>query len=178
MSHPALARQRGATLVEVLMAMLLMSFGVLAMTAMQAHAIQHSQTTDSRARATLLAHDLADRMRANTAPLGDWGAYDLSAAAASAASAASAAPPSADACQGSAVCSFDEMAAADLAQWQQQLAGSLPQGRGHVRTVGTQADVWVIWDEADTAGAQAHDSCPAGLSLSAHTRCLYLRIAL
>ena len=74
--------------------------------------------------------------------------------------------------------SFDEMAAADLAQWQQQLAGSLPQGRGHVRTVGTQADVWVIWDEADTAGAQAHDSCPAGLSLSAHTRCLYLRIAL
>ena len=103
MSHPALARQRGATLVEVLIAMLLMSFGVLAMTAMQAHAIQHSQTTDSRARATLLAHDLADRMRANTAPLGDWGAYDLSAAAASAASAA---PPSADACQGSAVCSF------------------------------------------------------------------------
>ena len=175
MSHPALARQRGATLVEVLIAMLLMSFGVLAMTAMQAHAIQHSQTTDSRARATLLAHDLADRMRANTAPLGDWGTYDLSAAAASAASAA---PPSADACQGSAVCSFDEMAAADLAQWQQQLAGSLPQGRGHVRTVGTQADVWVIWDEADTAGAQAHDSCPAGLSLSAHTRCLYLRIAL
>ena len=66
----------------------------------------------------------------------------------------------------------------DAQQWQQQLAGSLPQGRGHVRTVGTQADVWVIWDEADTAGAQAHDSCPAGLSLGAHTRCLYLRIAL
>ena len=175
MSHPALARQRGVTLVEVLIAMLLMSFGVLAMTAMQAHAIQHRQTTDSRARATLLAHDLADRMRANTAPLGDWGAYDLSAAAASAASAA---PPSADACQGSAVCTFDEMAAADLAQWQQQLAGSLPQGRGHVRTVGAQADVWVIWDEADQAGTQAHDSCPTGLSLGAHTRCLYLRIAL
>ena len=33
MSHPDLARQRGATLVEVMIAMLLMSFGVLAMTA-------------------------------------------------------------------------------------------------------------------------------------------------
>ncbi|WP_306565477.1 type IV pilus modification protein PilV [Aquabacterium sp.] len=172
MPRPFLARQRGATLVEVLMAMLLMSFGVLAMTAMQAHAIQHSQTTESRARATLLAHDLADRMRANTAPVGDWEAYDLTA------SAAPAAPPLADACQGSAVCTFDEMAAADLAQWQQQLANSLPQGRGHVHTVGTQADVWVIWDEADQAGAQTHDSCPAGLSLGTHTRCLYLRVAL
>ena len=76
------------------------------------------------------------------------------------------------------MCTFDEMAAADLAQWQQQLADSLPQGRGHVHTVGTQADVWVIWDEADQAGAQAHVSCPAGLSLGTYTRCLYLRVAL
>lgn len=172
MPHPFMARQHGATLVEVLMAMLLMSFGVLAMTAMQAHAIQHSQTTDSRARATLLAHDLADRMRANPAPLGHWQAYDLTATATTAATL----PTST--CQGPAVCTFDEMAAADLAQWQQQLAGSLPQGRGHVRTIGTQADVWVIWDDADHAGTQAHDSCPTGLSLGAHTRCLYLRIAL
>jgi hypothetical protein len=76
------------------------------------------------------------------------------------------------------VCTFDEMAAADLAQWQQQLASSLPQGRGHVRTAGTQADIWVVWDEADQAGGQAHDRCPADLSPGAHSRCLYLRIAL
>lgn len=172
MTPPPLSRQHGATLVEVLMAMLLMSFGVLAMTAMQAHAIQHSQTTESRARATLLAHDLADRMRANPAPLGHWEAYDLIA------TDTPATPTAASACQGPAACTFDEMAAADLAQWQQQLASSLPQGRGHVRTVGTHADVWVLWDEADHASAQAHDSCPNGLSLSPHTRCLYVRIAL
>lgn len=164
--------QRGTSLVEVLMAMLLMSFGVLAMTAMQAHAIQHSQTTESRARATLLANDLGDRMRANPAPLGNWQAYDLTS------TSTSTPPASASACQGTAVCTFDEMATADLAQWQQQLAGSLPQGRGHVRTIGTQADIWVIWDDTDQAGAQAHDSCPTSLSPGAHTRCLYLRIAL
>lgn len=164
--------QRGTSLVEVLMAMLLMSFGVLAMTAMQAHAIQHSQTTESRARATLLANDLGDRMRANPAPLGNWQAYDLT-------STSTSTPPApASACQGTAVCTFDEMATADLAQWQQQLAVSLPQGRGHVRTIGTQADIWVIWDDTDQAGAQAHDSCPTSLSPGAHTRCLYLRIAL
>ena len=172
MTHSPLSRQHGATLVEVLMAMLLMSFGVLAMTAMQAHAIQHSQTTESRARATLLAHDLADRMRANPAPLGRWEAYDL------VATYTPATPTATAACQGPAACTFDEMAEADLAQWQQQLASSLPQGRGHVRTVGTHADVWVLWDEADHASAQAHDSCPNGLSLSPHTRCLYVRIAL
>lgn len=164
--------QRGATLVEVLMAMLLMSFGVLAMTAMQAHAIQHSQATESRARAALLALDLGDRMRANIAPQGDWSAYDLTAAV------LPATPPLAPACLGPTACTFTEMAAADLAQWQHQLARSLPHGRGHVRSVGAQADVWVIWDEADQAGAQSHDSCPAGLSLAPHSRCLYLRIAL
>jgi type IV pilus assembly protein PilV len=171
MHGPVPHLQRGTTLVEVLVAMLLMSFGVLAMTAMQAHAIQHSHTSELRTLASLLAQDLGDRMRANVAPLGDWSAYDLSATAKPLA-------PAATTCQGSTACTFTEAAAADLAQWQEQLAHSLPHGRGHVRTVDTQADLWVIWDEADHAGAQAHHSCPEGLSLAPHTRCIYLRIAL
>ena len=81
--QPSSGLQRGSSLVEVLVAMLLMSFGVLAMTSLQAHAIQHSHTTDTRARATLLGHDLADRMRANVSPSGDWSAYELTALATS-----------------------------------------------------------------------------------------------
>ena len=165
--------QSGASLIEVLVAMLLMSIGVLAMTAMQAQAIQHSQTTEFRAQATLLAHDLADRMRANAAPHGDWSAYDLTADAPP----ASLTGPS-TACQGSVSCAFPDMAAADLAEWQQQLSRSLPHGRGHVRSIGPLTDLWVIWDEPDHPGAQAHDPCPAGLTLGTNTRCLYARIAL
>jgi type IV pilus assembly protein PilV len=166
--------QRGSSLVEVLMAMLLMSFGVLAMTTMQANAIQHSHTIDTRARATLLAHDLADRMRANVAPSNDWSAYELS----------SHAPLSAPnaallhACQGGTPCAFADMAAVDLGQWQQQLADSLPEGRGHVHLVGMQADIWVIWDEAEQTSGQAHDACPSQMNLGKLTRCLYLRMAL
>ncbi len=176
MSRSHLLRsQRGSSLVEVLVAMLLMSFGVLAMTTLQAHAVQHSHTTDTRARATLLGHDLADRMRTNVSPTADWSAYELTALANSPTGTAT---PSNTACEGSLPCTFTDMAAYDLTRWQQQLARSLPHGRGHVRSVGSQADIWVLWDDPDEAGAQAHDRCPAGLIMAAHTRCLYLRVAL
>ena len=173
-TQPFSRLQRGSSLVEVLVAMLLMSFGVLAMTSLQAHAIQHSHTTDTRARATLLGHDLADRMRANVSPSGDWSAYELTALATSSITSTTLS----GACEGNTACTFAEMAAYDLAQWQQQLVRSLPQGRGHVRIVGAQADIWVLWEDPDEAGAQAHDLCPAGLIMAAHTRCLYLRTAL
>lgn len=170
----SVSSQGGSSLVEVLVAMLLMSFGVLAMTSLQAHGLQHSHTTDTRARATLLGHDLADRMRANTSPDGDWSAYELTALAQS--SDSSFAPP--NTCEGSTPCAFAEMAARDLVQWQQQLAHGLPRGRGLVRSVGSHADIWVLWEDPDEAGAQAHDLCPAGLVMALHTRCLYLRVAL
>lgn len=168
------SHQGGSSLVEVLVAMLLMSFGVLAMTSLQAHGLQHSHTTDTRARATLLGHDLADRMRANVSPNGDWSAYELTALAKSSDNSVSL--PSH--CEGSTPCAFADMAARDLVQWQQHLAHSLPQGRGHVRSVGAQADIWILWEDPDEAGAQAHDLCPAGVVMPAATRCLYLRIAL
>lgn len=166
--------QRGSSLIEVLVAMLLMSFGVLAMTSLQAHAIQHSHATDLRARATLLAHDLADRMRANIAPDGDWSAYELSATSTSTAMGNDASP----ACNDHTPCAFNEMTVSDLAQWQKHLAQGLPSGRGHVATDGNQVDLWVMWDEADFAGSQAHESCPGGLSMPESTRCLHLRVAL
>lgn len=172
--RPSTPLQRGSSLIEVLVAMLLLSFSVLAMTSLQAHALQHSHSTDSRARATLLGHDLADRMRSNVPADGDWRAYELTALATT--SDHSEGLPSD--CTGSTPCTFTEMAAADLSGWQQQLTQSLPNGRGYVRPVGKQADIWVLWEDPDESGAQAHDLCPAGLIIAAHTRCLYLRIAL
>lgn len=55
--------QRGVTLIEVLVSVLIMSFGILGVVALQARAIQFSLDADDRNRAALFADDLAAQMR-------------------------------------------------------------------------------------------------------------------
>ena len=62
-------RPAGVALVEVLVAMLVVSVGVLAMAGLLATASRYGKTTEFRAVATLLAADMADRIRANKAAL-------------------------------------------------------------------------------------------------------------
>lgn len=57
--------QRGFTLIEVLVALLIFSFGVLGMVGMQARAVQYSIQTGDRARAALLASEIVSQMWAN-----------------------------------------------------------------------------------------------------------------
>ncbi|MBS0433307.1 MAG: type IV pilus modification protein PilV [Proteobacteria bacterium] len=55
--------QRGVTLIEVLVSVLIVSFGILGVVALQARAIQFSLDADDRNRAALFADDLAAQMR-------------------------------------------------------------------------------------------------------------------
>ena len=66
MNKPAKFRgagQRGVTLIEVLVSVLIVSFGILGIVALQARAIQFSMDADDRNRAALFADDLAAQMR-------------------------------------------------------------------------------------------------------------------
>jgi len=58
-------RQRGASLIEVLVAFLLLSLGLLGMSALQINALQNSHSSLQRSQATMLAHFMMDAMRAN-----------------------------------------------------------------------------------------------------------------
>lgn len=57
------ACQRGVTLIEVLVSVLIVSFGILGIVALQARAIQFSVDADDRNRAAMFADDLAAQMR-------------------------------------------------------------------------------------------------------------------
>ena len=61
------ADQRGATLIEVLVAMLVLSIGLLGLAGMQMTALKSNQSAYYRSQATVLAYDIIDRMRANRA---------------------------------------------------------------------------------------------------------------
>lgn len=57
--------QRGVTLIEVLITVLVMAIGLLGMAALQLNGLNTNHDAYYRSQATLFAADLADRMRAN-----------------------------------------------------------------------------------------------------------------
>lgn len=76
---------RGMTLIEVLIAVLILSFGMLGIAALQVTALRSSQSTINRNEAVAQSYAILDAMRANRkhALLGDYnlGAYDAANAA-------------------------------------------------------------------------------------------------
>ena len=56
-------KQKGASLLEVLIALLVVSIGLLGLAGLQTQSIKSNHSSYLRTQATLLAHDLSDRMR-------------------------------------------------------------------------------------------------------------------
>ena len=131
---------RGFTIIEVLVSMLILSFGVLSLGVLQITALQNTQGGYLRSQATILAYDIVDSMRANIPAVTD-GDYRLT---------FEAETPAAVDCYGDeADCSTDQMASADLERWRTVLGNYLPAGDGQVGTVdigdSTQVTVSITW---------------------------------
>ena len=63
----ALSRQRGVSLIEVMVAVLIFSIGVLGLALLQAKGAQFTKESGSRTAAIIQARSLADAMRATSA---------------------------------------------------------------------------------------------------------------
>ena len=67
--------QRGVTLIEILVAIVLLSIGLLGLAGLQLRGIQVNQGSALRSYAAIMAEDLADRMRADLAASAPGGAF-------------------------------------------------------------------------------------------------------
>lgn len=125
--------QRGVSLIEVLVALLLLAIGVLGAAALQLNALKYNHAASARTQATFLAYDMADRMRANR-NAARAGNYDV---------ALNATAPTGT-----------TIANQDVAAWVNALAQQLPAGTGSVvRTAGTNVfTITVQWDESRIGG--------------------------
>ncbi len=125
-------RMGGFTLMEVLIAMVVLSIGLLGLAGLQAAGLRNNHSAYLRSQATILAYDMADRVRANL----DHGAgvvdpahfYD------------DPTPTQNANCVGSAGCTQAQMAQHDAYEWTQALAAALPSGQGVVCLDSTPAD--------------------------------------
>jgi len=171
----------GSSLIEVLVSIVIASIGVLALAGLLTTASRYAKTSEIRATATLLASDLADRLRGNAGAV-EAGAYDLSAAFAS----APPPPPVPPACAATSPCAPGQMAAVDLAGWRARLRSRLPEGSGSVRfnaptgaAIGS-VDLWVAWRDPTTGAERPADECPASMAVvaDAAVRCVHLQVGL
>ncbi len=69
-------RERGFSLIEVLIALLVLAIGLLGLAALQAQGLRFNHDAYVRTQATHIAYDIVDRMRANTANVAAYTAAD------------------------------------------------------------------------------------------------------
>jgi len=148
--------QRGVTLIEVMVSILILSVGLLGVAGLQAAVAKYKINTWSRAAISTLYADLADRVRMNSDVAGpnfitgvsDPSLYALSGTWA-AQQAATLTTPSPN-CE-TATCTTTQRAAFDITIWRQRARSSLPQGAALIsgdRLAGF--NVTLMWFDKDT----------------------------
>jgi type IV pilus assembly protein PilV len=186
------SHQAGASLIEVLVAILLLSFGMLALGAMMSFSVQAPKLSAYRATAANLAASHVERMRANpegfadssyTAALNDssWSFADIALS--------DCTYPN---------CTKPTLATMDIKATRRAVRRELPAGdmvmwcstpaaptTSTACTKATQGNLWIVWQEPSTnslLGASS-DYCPPTVTATytgypttpTPARCLYLR---
>lgn len=127
-------KARGFTLVEAMIALLVLSIGLLGIAGLQMTGLRNNLSASWRSQATYLAYDILDRMRANRA---NRAAYAIDV-------------------EETPLCAPGNVAACDLSQWKGNLATVLPGGDGTVTVSGaddTEITITIQWD--DSRGQEA-----------------------
>ena len=122
-----LSRQRGVSLIEVMMAVLIFSIGLLGLAGLMVMATRSNHAAYLRTQVIFLANNMANRMSGN--PAGVWnGNYNSTAYPVAAASAG---------CGSGAACSPADLATHDQQMWSSQLRTFLPNPTAKITCTGT-----------------------------------------
>jgi len=148
----AFHRQRGFTLVEVLVSLVVLSIGLLGMAKLILVSSHSNDSAYMRSQATALAYEMLDNMRANVAAA-EAHSYDT---------AMSSMPAAPTSCvQTGTACTPTQLALWDVYSWKQHLSaavtyGALPSGTASVVTstsTPVTATIIVQWDDSSATAA-------------------------
>lgn len=130
-------KSEGFSLIEVLVALVVTALGVLGLVGAHLNAMKFNDTASVRSHATLLAYDIADRMRANRRDALS-GSYDLALS--------DTAPTGTDVYQ------------IDRRDWLNALATQLSDGDGSIVRSNNTFTITVQWDESRVASTRLADA--------------------
>lgn len=115
--------QGGFSLIEVMVALLVLAIGLLGLAGLQTLGLKFNTQSYQRTQAVLNAYDIVDRIRANAGGIAAAVYDDIG---------INAAPPGSPPDCGAIACDNTQMADYDVAQWKNSLAGLLTLGKGAV----------------------------------------------
>lgn len=168
-------RQRGGTLVETMVAVIVICFGLINLVAAHGGALVYQRQASQHIAATQAALALVEHVRSNTAAFQanryvwdkQYGSTQL---------------PAGVTCGASAPCTNDQVAQLDLGAWLRDVRSGLPEGDGYVSSESTNGlvDAWVMWKPAAGAGGPANSgACPlpavAHLAEADRPMCVHVR---
>ena len=132
-NRPARDAQRGGTLIEVLVSVLILAVGLLGAAALQSSALRNNQSSYERTQMTVLAQGMLDAMRNNLAAV-DSGAYQNASWTCSAPAAAG-------------------LAGADLTRWIGDLKTQINSSAcGRISCNARSCSVGIRWDDSRGTG--------------------------
>lgn len=174
-------RPRGATLIEVLVALLIACIGLLAMSRLSASALSHQKAAQLRLLGQTLSQQYAERARLNVYGF-DLGAYDISLGAAADTKKPSLLVDAADLDAARAVAQLDQQ------EFLRAVANALPDGRAQataprdVAATARDLDIWLLWLDTpiDDPASIAAQQCPPNLTEADRrgARCMHFRVGL
>lgn len=181
--YPALRRQSGASLIEVLIALLILSFGMLSLGGMLAYSIQMPKLAAYRATAANLAAGHIERMRANKTGFSNQSYRETMTFNTTLPTVVPCAYPA---------CTPDTLATLDKDETNRAIRRELPSSGMRLTCTGActamAGDLWIIWTEPSTFAALdagESDECPDPTTsptftafTSPNPRCLHIRFQL
>lgn len=154
MQYAVLKPQRGITLIESLVAIVVMALGILGILGVQIRTLTDTQTSVRRAQAIRLIEDIGERIKVSPNALANIAAYttgfDVT--------------PSVPSCSSS--CNAAQLAAYDLAIWKRTVRDNLPLGKASIffapaenglASGQRQLGVMIAWRENEREGAKSDD---------------------
>ncbi|MCR6651052.1 MAG: type IV pilus modification protein PilV [Cellvibrionaceae bacterium] len=130
-------KQRGSSLIEVLVSLFVLAVGLLGILAMQIKSVQFNKSADSYAKAMNIANDIAERIRINPKNVAAYTTTDLPDE-----------PPTDCLAEdvSAAACSAGDLVNWDLYHWNETIKQNLPAGTGSIaqKTLGTSTYLQII----------------------------------
>lgn len=171
---PRARAARGSSLIEVVVALLVLSVAIVGAAGAQLKAMKFGQVSHQRSLAVQHAASIPERMRANLAAASvatspyvfDFAYSEIP---------SKLLEVTAPAC--TSVCTAEQMARRHLLDWQAQLAGGLTGGRGTIARASADAGspyvVTVMWIEKEMVDSQRSLNCPT--TAPTDVQCVTLR---
>lgn len=166
----------GFTLIEVLVAMLVLALGLMGLATLQTYTLRSNLSAYTRGQATQLLYDMSDKMRVNnalaktiTSNTSDYTVADTTTKIKKIDSSNTCEYQYPTTLPANTSCSTTKLAAYDLIVWANAISATLPMGRGCITFANGTYTLYIAWDDNRSGVVYSDQANPTNCSIVSNT---------